>query len=123
MLIKTSDDHALAIETALGSGLQNIVVNNDQDAKAAIELLKQRNGGRATFLPISAIRGRRLNTRLDSERGFIGIACDLVKADNQFREIIENALGRTVIVEDLDYAIAIAKKYSYGFRIVTLDDK
>ncbi len=121
MLIKTSDDHALAIETALGSGLQNIVVNNDQDAKAAIELLKQRNGGRATFLPISAIRGRRLNTRLDSERGFIGIACDLVKADNQFREIIENALGRTVIVEDLDYAIAIAKKYSYGFRIVTLD--
>ena len=62
-----------------------------------------------------------MNTRLDSERGFIGIACDLVKADNQFREIIENALGRTVIVEDLDYAIAIAKKYSYGFRIVTLD--
>lgn len=120
-LIKVSDEHAVAIETALGAGLQNIVVDDEQDAKAAINMLKRSDGGRATFLPITAIRGRKLDTALEGERGFIGIASDLVQTGNEYREIVENALGRTAIADNLDSAIAIAKKHGYRFRVVTLD--
>lgn len=120
-LIKVRDEHAIAIETALGAGLQNIVVNSEQDAKAAINMLKRSDGGRSTFLPISAIRGRKLDFRLEGQKGFIGIASDLVLSDDEFRDIVENALGRTAIVDNLDSAIAIAKKHGYRFRIVTLD--
>lgn len=120
-LIKVSDEHAVAIETALGAGLQNIVVENEQDAKAAINMLKRSDGGRATFLPISAIRGRRLDTGLEGEMGFVGIASDLVHTEEDYREIVENALGRTAIADNLDSAIAIAKKHGYRFRVVTLD--
>ena len=84
-------------------------------------MLKRSDGGRATFLPITAIRGRKLDTALEGERGFIGIASDLVQTGNEYREIVENALGRTAIADNLDSAIAIAKKHGYRFRVVTLD--
>jgi len=121
MLIKTSDEHALAIETALGSGLQNIVTVNEQHAKAAIEMLKRRDGGRATFLPISSIRGKILEDKPEGEHGYIGVASELVSADREYSQIVVNALGRTVIAEDMDSAVEIAKRHGYRFRIVTLD--
>jgi chromosome segregation protein len=121
MLIKVRDEHVLAIETALGSGLQNIVTEDEQHAKAAIEMLKRMDGGRATFLPMSAIRGRSLEKKPAGERGFIGIASELVKSDPAYSEIISYSLGRTVVAADLNSAIEIAKKHGYRFRIVTLD--
>lgn len=121
-LIRTEDTYSVAIETALGAAMQQIVVSTEQDGKAAINLLKRRDGGRATFLPISVIRGKTLQERgLGETPGFRGIAAELVRCDGQYREIVLNLLGRTVIVEDLDYAISMARKFGNRFRIVTLD--
>ena len=121
-LIKTGDRHALAIETALGASMQSIVVGREEDGKAAITLLKRRDGGRATFLPLSAIRGRALAEQgLSNEEGFEGLAFNLVSCDKRYEQVVLNLLGRTVVVEDMDCAIAIARKYSNRFRIVTLD--
>lgn len=121
-LIVVKDKYAVAVETALGAAVQNIVVESEADAKRAINYLKQNKLGRATFLPISAIKGRELSERgLDDCYGFIGIASELVKADDKYNNIIKAQLGRTVVVEDIDCAITIAKKYSNRFKIVTLD--
>jgi chromosome segregation protein len=122
MLIRTDDANTIAIETALGSAMQQIVVNDAQDAKAAIRMLKRIDGGRATFLPISVIQARPLNERgVENCTGFVGIAADLVACEQPYRNIISNLLGRTVIASDMDAAIAIADKFSHRFRIVTLD--
>lgn len=120
-LIKVGDKHALAIEIALGAALQNIVVTAEEDAKAAIAYLKRRDGGRATFLPISAIRARAFEENVAGEKGFVGIASELVECDGQYRAIIDNLLGRTVVTEDMDSAIAMARRHSQRFRIVTSD--
>lgn len=121
-LLKTGDDYTVAVETALGASMQSIIVDTEQDGKAAITLLRRRDGGRATFLPISVIRGRRLTeSGLDGEYGFVGLACDLITYDPRYRDIMENLLGRTVIAEDMDAAIAIAGRHGHRFRIVTLD--
>lgn len=121
-LITVKDKYSAAIETALGAAVQNIVVDNETDAKRAMGFLKERRAGRATFLPITAIKGRVLSERgLDDQYGFVSIASDLVSYDNKYSEIIRWLLGRTAVAEDIDSAIAIAKKYSYRFRIVTLD--
>ncbi len=121
-LVQTDDQYTVAIETALGSSMQSIVVESETDGKSAIEFLKKREGGRATFLPISAIRGSRISeSGLEAQPGFEGVACDLVRFDKRFEGIFRNLLGRTVIAENMDRAIAIAKKYSHRFRIVTLD--
>ena len=121
-LMKTEQAYSLAIEIALGAGLQNIVVDREEDAKSAIAFLKQRDGGRATFLPLTAIRGEELRQRgVEAEPGFVGLASRLVRFDGKYRNIFENLLGRTVIAEDLDYGIAMARKYQNAFRIVTLD--
>lgn len=121
-LITVKDKYSAAIETALGAAVQNIVVNNETDAKRAMGFLKERRAGRATFLPITAIKGRVLSEQgLDDQYGFVSIASDLVSYDNKYSEIIRWLLGRTAVAEDIDSAIAIAKKYSYRFRIVTLD--
>ena len=121
-LIETSDQYTVAIETALGSSMQSIVVDTEQDGKAAINLLRRREGGRATFLPISVIRGRRLQEKgLEDEYGFVGLGSDLISCQDQYRPILENLLGRTAIAEDMDAAIAIAGRYGHRFRIVTLD--
>ena len=121
-VIQTSSEYSIAIEIALGAAMQNIVTTDDSDAKRAIAYLKQHDGGRATFLPMSTIKGRELNeTGLESCRGFVGIAADLCSCDDCYRGILLNLLGRIVVAEDLDRAVEIAKKYSYRFRIVTLD--
>lgn len=121
-LITVKDKYSAAIETALGAAVQNIVVDNETDAKRAMGFLKERRAGRATFLPITAIKGRVLSEQgLDDQYGFVSIASELVSYDNKYSEIIRWLLGRTAVAEDIDSAIAIAKKYSYRFRIVTLD--
>lgn len=121
-LITVKDKYSAAIETALGAAVQNIVVDNETDAKRAMGFLKEHRAGRATFLPITAIKGRVLSEQgLDDQYGFVSIASDLVSYDNKYSEIIRWLLGRTAVTEDIDSAIAIAKKYSYRFRIVTLD--
>lgn len=121
-LITVKDKYSAAIETALGAAVQNIVVDNETDAKRALGFLKEHRAGRATFLPITAIKGRVLSEQgLDDQYGFVSIASDLVSYDNKYSEIIRWLLGRTAVAEDIDSAIAIAKKYSYRFRIVTLD--
>ena len=121
-LMKTEQQYSLAIEIALGGGLQNIVVDREEDAKSAINFLKQRDGGRATFLPLTAIRGDELReSGVEDEFGFVGIASRLVQFENRYQNIFNNLLGRTVIVEDMDCGIAMARKYKNAFRIVTLD--
>ena len=121
-LLKTRDEYTVAIETALGSSMQSIVVGTENDGKAAIGLLRRRDGGRATFLPISVIRGRRLKEQgLAGEYGFVGLASELIAYDEKYRDIMENLLGRTVVAEDMDSAISIAGNHGHRFRIVTLD--
>jgi len=121
-LIRTDDEFTVAIEIALGGAMQQIVVGSEADGKAAIGYLKRTGGGRATFLPLNTISGRRLQENgLEAQRGFVGVASDLVRSDDRYRGIVENLLGRTVICENIDCAIAMARNYRNRFKIVTLD--
>lgn len=121
-LLHVPSRYTVAIEISLGAAMQNIVVGNEQDAKRAIQLLKQRDSGRATFLPLSTIKGNLLQEKgLDDCPGFIGIAGRLCSCEEQYTGILNSLLGRIVVAEDLDSAVAIAKRYGYRFRIVTLD--
>ncbi len=120
-LMKTEEKYTVALEVALGAGMQNIVVEREEDAKAAIGYLKQRDGGRATFLPMTAVRGEKLRENVSGEYGFVGIAAELVEYDSRYDGIFKSLLGRTVVVEDLDCGIAMARKFRSAFRIVTLD--
>ena len=121
-VLKTSDEYNIAIETALGAAMQNIVTETENDAKRAIAFLKKNDGGRATFLPVSAIKGRELGeTGLDRCEGFIGLASSLCTCEERYKGILYSLLGRIAVARDLDCAAEIAKKYSYRFRVVTLD--
>lgn len=121
-LISVPEKYSAAIETALGAAVQFIVVDTEEDAKRGIEYLKNNRGGRATFLPISAIRGRDLRENgIENHDGYVGIASDLVHADRKYQEILRAQLGRTVVVEDMDSAISLGRKYKNRFKIVTLD--
>ena len=121
-LIRVPEEYNVAMEVALGSKMQHIVVNTDSDAKRAIELLKKLDAGRATFLPISTIKARALDEKgLDDCYGYIGIASELCAADKKYEAILNNLLGRIVVAEDLSAASAIAKRYGYRFMVVTLD--
>lgn len=121
-IITVKDKYSSAIETALGAQIQNIVTDTENDAKKAIGFLKENHAGRATFLPLTAIKGKVLDEKdLDDCFGYINLASELVDYDKKYTEIIKSLLGRTVVAEDLDAAIAIAKKYNYKFKIVTLD--
>ncbi|MCD7774078.1 MAG: chromosome segregation protein SMC, partial [Clostridiales bacterium] len=121
-IINAPDEYSLAIETALGAAIQNIVTENEDSAKKAMYHLKNSNAGRATFLPMTAVRGRTLEeSGLENCSGYISAASDIVKFDRQYENIVKSLLGRTVIAENIDDAIAIAKKYSNRFKIVTLD--
>jgi chromosome segregation protein len=121
-LIKVPPEYAVAIETALGGALQNIVVNNEQDAKNAIQLLKQQDAGRATFLPLTSIKGFTLDEKdIQNSIGFVGFAYELIQFENKYDGIIKSLLGKVVVADELDSAIIIAKRYNYRFRIVTLD--
>ncbi len=119
-LINVKKEYEIAIEMALGASLQNVVTETEQDAKNLIEYLRKNNLGRVTFLPISAVNGKKLEKAHLNIKGVIGIASDLVEYNNKYDGIFKNLLGRTVIVEDMEAGIAVAKKNSYSFRIVTL---
>ena len=121
-LIRVEDRYTTAIETALGAAMQNIVVSSEEDGKAAIQMLKRRDGGRATFLPLTTIRPQTLqDTACQRQPGFIAIASSLVSCDAQYRAVVENALGRTVICDTLDHAVPMARTSGSRVRIVTLD--
>lgn len=121
-LIRTEDAYTVAVEIALGGAMQQIVVGSEADGKAAIAYLKRTGGGRATFLPITGIQGRILQEPgVENARGFVGIASQLVSCEERYRGIVENLLGRTVIVQDLDAAICMSRQYKSRFKIVTLD--
>ena len=120
-LIKAEDQYALAIETAMGGAMQNIVVSTQNDGRSAIELLKREDSGRATFLPIDVIRGNVLTDLPTQDKGFVGLAYDLVSYDKQYDGIIANLLGRTIVAQTLADAIRMSKNNSNRLRIVTLD--
>ena len=121
-LITVKDKYSVAVETALAAAIQNVIVDNENDAKKAIAFLKETRGGRATFLPLTAIKSRNLDEKdLDDCYGYVNIASELVSTDKQYRDVIENLLGKTVVCEDMDSAIQMAKKYKNRFKIVTLD--
>ena len=120
-LISAPEEYETAIEMCLGASLQNVVTETEEDAKKLIEFLREGNLGRASFLPITAVKGKKLDKINDKGiSGIIGIASDLVKYSKKYEQIVLNLLGRTVIVEDMTSAIALAKKNNYSFRIVTL---
>lgn len=118
-LISVPKEYETAIEMCLGQSMQNIVTDTEEDAKKLVEHLRKFNLGRASFLPITSVKGKKLD-KIKSEKGVIGIASDLVKFDKKYEQIVLSLLGRTLIVDTMDNAIAIARKNSYGFRIVTL---
>lgn len=121
-LITVDNAYSVAVEVALGAAMQNIVTTNEADAKRAIYYLKNNRIGRATFLPISNIKPRTLDEKdLDDNLGFVAVASDLVECKNEYKNIISNLLGRVVIVEDMDCAIGIAKRYGNRFKLVTID--
>ena len=121
-VISVPKEYGVAIETALGAAMQNIVTETDEDAKQAIRYLKSVDGGRATFLPLNTIKPRELRENgLEDCYGFVGVAANLCSCDNKYNGILYSLLGKIVIAEDLNCATAIAKKYSYRFKIVTLD--
>jgi len=122
-LIQVPSPLTVAIETALGGAMQNLVVDREEDGKAVIQYLKRRDGGRATILPLSSIRPGQLREadRIAQEPGFVGIGDRLIGFDPKYKNVFSNLLGRVVVMEDLDRAIAAARKFGYQFRIVTLD--
>lgn len=120
--ISVEPQYAVAIETALGGAMQNIIVENEDIAKRCIRLLKEQHGGRATFLPITSVKGNELREQgLENCSGYVANANKIVSYDPKFSGIIASLLGRIVIAEDIDTATLIAKRYGYKFRIVTLD--
>ena len=121
-LISVPAEYAVAIETALGAALQNVVTEDENAAKRAILFLKEQRAGRATFLPLTSVTARPFTEKgLENCAGYIDMAADLVACDAAYDAIIGSLLGRTAVAETIDDAIAIAKKYGYRFRIVTLD--
>ena len=122
-IIHVQKDYEVAIETALGGSIQNIVTDNEQTAKRMITFLKQNRYGRATFLPLSNISGRGGLAQRDAlrEPGVIGTADTLVKADVEYSELVQYLLGRVLVVDNIDHAIAIGKKYRHSLRMVTIE--
>ncbi|MBE6007663.1 MAG: chromosome segregation protein SMC [Lachnospiraceae bacterium] len=123
-LIKVDKKYETAIETALGAGMQNIVTVDEDEAKNAINYLKANNLGRASFLPLSVIKGKTFGNEkgeLSGAEGFIGIASELVKFDKKYKSIIDNLLGKVVIMENIDHAVRLSRKAGYKYRIVTLE--
>lgn len=122
-IIHVQKDYEIAIETALGGSIQNIVTDNEQTAKRMISFLKQNRYGRATFLPLSNISGRGGFTQREAlkEPGVIGTADTLVKADAEYSNLVQYLLGRVLVVDHIDHAIAIGKKYRHSLRMVTIE--
>ena len=120
-LLKVPNEYETAIEQLLGAGLQNIITEKEEDAKNAIEYLKQNNLGRASFYPISSVKGEKIKNSFNGEKGFVGVASDLVSYDSKYDGVMQSILGRSVVCDNMDNAIELAKKNRYSFRIVTLD--
>ncbi|MDR1805752.1 MAG: chromosome segregation protein SMC [Clostridium sp.] len=121
-LISVEEKYTLAIETALGAAMQFVVLDSDEDAKRAVRLLQENRAGRATFLPLNTIRGRELNERgIEDTAGYIAHAHRLTKADKRYDEILLAQLGRTIVCDTIENALAMARRFSHRFRIVTLD--
>lgn len=121
-LLRVESAYTVAIETALGAGMQNIVVEREEDGKAAIQYLKRRDGGRCTFLPLNAVRPAEFrDAAVAREPGFVGMGSELVECDSRYEAVVSSLLGRTVVAEDMDRAIAMARKYRHRLKIVTLD--
>ncbi len=120
-LITVPSEYETAIEMVLGASLQNVVTETEEDAKRAINYLKENNLGRASFLPISSVKGSKLNENFKNLSGVYGVASDLISYDSKYDGVVQNLLGKTVIVSNMDVAVEVAKKYKYGFRIATLD--
>lgn len=123
-LIKVPKDYEVAIEIALGSSIQSIVTRTEEDAKIAIKYLKDTKNGRATFLPITSIKYQKIDNEKDKifyEKGFVGIAYDLISFEEKYSNILSSLLGRVIIMDNMDNSINLSKKYDYLYRIVTLD--
>ena len=121
-LIKTENRYSTAVEIALGAAIQNIVAQDEGAAKRAIALLKERGVGRATFLPLTNLKANPVReSDLAARGGYVGLASELVQCDDRYRVVMDSLLGRTIVTEDIDAATAIAKAYSYRYRVVTLD--
>ncbi len=121
-LIRVDSKYTVAIETILGGALQNVIVESERDSKEAIAYLKRTDGGRATFMPIDTVKGITLDKKdLDSQAGFVGLASKLVSYDKMYAPAIEYLLGKIAVCDNINSASALAKKYGYSFRIVTLD--
>lgn len=122
-LIDVRKEYVTAIEISLGGALQNIVVETEEDAKRAIAYLREHKAGRATFLPVSSVSGRTLDNirEIAAQPGFIGVASDLIRYDRKYDGIMKSLLGRVVVVDNIDNAIALSRKFSYKFRTVTLE--
>ncbi|MBR7163769.1 MAG: chromosome segregation protein SMC [Clostridia bacterium] len=121
-LISVEKPYATAIGVAVGGALQNIVVDTEEDAKKVISCLKQLGAGRATFMPISAVSGSLMDTgKIRQEPGFVGIASELVSYDDRYSGIVKNLLGKTAVIDTIDHAIAISRKFKQSLRLVTLE--
>ncbi len=121
--ITVAEEYVTAIEVALGAAVSNIITDTEESAKAAIEFLKRTHAGRVTFLPRSSVRGSRMDQleRAKQEPGAVAVASELVKTRDIYRPIVENLLGRTLVADNMDSAVALSRKYGYRFKIVTLD--
>ena len=119
-LISAPKEYEVAIEMSLGQALQNIVTDTEEDAKKLVEYLRKNKLGRASFLPISSVKGKKIDS-FTEDKGVIGVASDLIKFDKKYEQIILNLLGRTVIVDNMDTAVSLSKKDKYSFKIVTLE--
>ncbi len=121
-LISTEEKYELAIETALGGALRNIVTDNENTAKYLIEFLKATKAGRATFLPLTNIRPRKKYDRPEAlrEPGVIGLASSLIRCEERYDAMVNQLLGRTLVVDNIDHAIAIGRKYAHALNMVTL---
>ena len=120
-VIEVPEQYQTAIEMCLGASLQNIVTETEQDAKKLVEHLRKNKLGRASFLPIASVRGKKLDKIKGHQKGFIGIASDLIQCNKKYEQIVISLLGRTVIVDKMDTAIEVAKQNGYSFRIITLE--
>ena len=120
-IISVPTEYETAIEMCLGASLQNIITDTEEDAKKLVEHLRKNNLGRASFLPISSVMGKKIENIKGKKAGVVGIAADLISCDKKYEQIILNLLGRTVIVDNMQNAINLAKENNYSFRIITIE--
>ena len=120
-IISVPKEYEIAIEMCLGASLQNVVTETEEDAKKLVEHLRKNNLGRASFLPITSVKGKKLDNIKGKKDGMIGIASDLVTFNKKYEQIILNLLGRTVVVNNMENAIKLAKENGYSFRIITIE--